>query len=431
MPIFAPIKLLLLNKKISHKMMGINLIDFVKSQIGHTVTTKAAGLLEEKEAAMQKALDILLPSVLGGMVNQATTLSGADNLLGFINQGGFDGNLFNSLSSLLGTGSETQGLLKKGSPFVHTLFGKKVGDITQWVATQTGIKTGSATNLLYLAAPILLSAVSKNIYNNPTATSLVSLLGSQIPILKNAIPATLLPILGLTQLKLDSPPPNISQKSISDIPKSLSASDEKPLPKRLLPWIALLAAAIIGLYFLRIYKTPLPDVPTTTPVIDSTMTALPPVPIATVTNDKILTLADSELKVKTGSFLDLLYTTITDANADLSKSFILDNVNFEKYKTELTDSSKIQLDDVAKILTAFPNVEIKINGYTDSRGDASENKELSRGRAASVKLYLASKGIPRARLTSEGFGQANPIEDNDTEAGRAKNRRVETVITKK
>ena len=412
-------------------MMGINLIDFVKSQIGHTVTTKAAELLGEKEAAMQKALDILLPSVLGGMVNQATTLSGADNLLGFINQGGFDGNLFNSLSSLLGTGSETQGLLKKGSPFVHTLFGKKVGDITQWVATQTGIKTGSATNLLYLAAPILLSAVSKNIYNNPTATSLVSLLGSQIPMLKNAIPATLLPILGLTQLKLDSPPPNISQKSILDIPKSLSASDEKPLPKRLLPWIALLAAALIGLYFLRIYKTPLPDVPTTTPVIDSTMTALPPVPIATVTNDKILTLADSELKVKTGSFLDLLYTTITDANADLSKSIILDNVNFEKYKTELTDSSKIQLDDVAKILTAFPNVEIKINGYTDSRGDASENKELSRGRAASVKLYLASKGIPRARLTSEGFGQANPIENNDTEAGRAKNRRVETVVTKK
>ena len=431
MPIFAPIKLLLLNKKISHKMMGINLIDFVKSQIGHTVTTKAAGLLEEKEAAMQKALDILLPSVLGGMVNQATTLSGADNLLGFINQGGFDGNLFNSLSSLLGTGSETQGLLKKGSPFVHTLFGKKVGDITQWVATQTGIKTGSATNLLYLAAPILLSAVSKNIYNNPTATSLVSLLGSQIPMLKNAIPATLLPILGLTQLKLDSPPPNISQKSILDIPKSLSASDEKPLPKRLLPWIALLAAALIGLYFFRIYKTPLPDVPTTTPVIDSTMTALPPVPIATVTNDKILTLADSELKVKTGSFLDLLYTTITDANADLSKSIILDNVNFEKYKTELTDSSKIQLDDVAKILTAFPNVEIKINGYTDSRGDASENKELSRGRAASVKLYLASKGITRERLTSEGFGQADPIDDNDTEAGRAKNRRIEAVVTKK
>ena len=431
MPIFAPIKLLLLNKKISHKMMGINLIDFVKSQIGHTVTTKAAGLLEEKEAAMQKALDILLPSVLGGMVNQATTLSGADNLLGFINQGGFDGNLFNSLSSLLGTGSETQGLLKKGSPFVHTLFGKKVGDITQWVATQTGIKTGSATNLLYLAAPILLSAVSKNIYNNPTATSLVSLLGNQIPILKNAIPATLLPILGLTQLKLDSPTPNISQKSISDIPKPLSASDEKPLPKRLLPWIALLAAALIGLYFLRIYKTPLPDVPTTTPVIDSTMTALPPVPIATVTNDKILTLADSELKVKTGSFLDLLYTTITDANADLSKSIILDNVNFEKYKTELTDSSKIQLDDVAKILTAFPNVEIKINGYTDSRGDASENKELSRGRAASVKLYLASKGITRERLTSEGFGQADPIDDNDTEAGRAKNRRIEAVVTKK
>ncbi len=416
-------------------MMGINLIDFVKSQIGHTVTTKVAGLLGEKEAVMQKALDILLPSVLGGMVNQATTSSGADNLLNIINQGGYNGNLFNSLDSQFGNGTEAQGLMKKGSQFIHTLFGNKVSDIAQWVASNTGIRTGSATNLLYLAAPILLSAVSRNIDNNPTASSLVSLLGSQIPILKNAIPATLLPILGLTQLKLDSLTSQKPQKSMSDIPKPLSATDEKPLFKRLFPWIALLAAALIGLYFLRIYKTPLPDVPTTTPIaLDSSKTELPSLPITTTTavsTEKVLKLNNSVLKMTAGSFLDLLYTTIIDANADLSKSIILDKVNFAKYKTDFTDSSKTQLDDLAKILDAFPNVEIKINGYTDSRGNASENKELSRGRAASVKLYLASKGITRERLTSEGFGQTDAIDDNDTEAGRAKNRRIEAVITKK
>ena len=414
--------------------MSVNLLDFVTGQIGPIITTKAADFLGEKEATTQKAFDVLLPSVLGGMVDQATTLSGADNLLGYINQGGYDENLFNSLNNLLSNGSEIQGLLKKGSQFVHILFGSKVGSIAQWVATQTGIKTASATSLLHLAAPILLGAVSKNLDSSRTASSVVNLLGSQILFLKNAIPAALLPILGLNQLKLDSLTPNPTQKSVSDIPKSLVSSDKKPLFKRLLPWIVLLIGCLYGLYSLRMARTPLPDVPTTSPIaLDSSKTKLPPLPATTTTasTEKILKLNDSELKVTTGSFLDLLYTTLTDVNADLSKSIIFDNVNFEKYKTDLTDSSKTQLDDVAKILMAFPNVEIKINGYTDSRGDASENKELSRGRAAAVKLYLTSKGIVRERFTSEGFGQADPIADNDTEGGRAKNRRIEAVVTKK
>ena len=186
------------------------------------------------------------------------------------------------------------------------------------------------------------------------------------------------------------------------------------------------------MYSLHLYKTSLPDVPATKTVIDSVKTQLPPLPNSTadVATEKVLKLNDSELKVKTGSFLDLLYTTITDPNADLSKPLIFENVTFAKYKTELTDSSKMPLDDLVKILNAYPNIQIKINGYTDSRGDAAENKELSRGRAASVKLYLTSKGITRERLESEGFGQANPIADNNSETGRAKNRRIEAVVTK-
>ncbi len=410
--------------------MAINLLDIVKSQISNSVINKAAGFLGENGAATQKAMDILLPSVLGSMANQATTLSGADNLLGIISKSGYDENIFNSMTSLLGNGSQTQGLLKNGGNIDHTLFGNKVNGIVNWVATHAGIKTSSASSLINLAAPLLLSAVSKNMDSSRTASSLVSLLGSQIPFLKNALPPELINILGLKQLKLDSATPNSTHRDVSDIPKSYSNTDDKPLLKRLLPWILLLAAGLIGLYYLRVYKTPLPEVPTTTPVIDSTKTNLPPLPTETATSEKVLKLNDSELKVKTGSFLDLLYTTITDPNADLSKPLIFENVNFAKYKTELTDSSKIPLDDLVTILNAFPNVQIKINGYTDSRGDASENKELSRGRAASVKLYLSSKGITKERLTFEGFGQANPIADNDSEAGRAKNRRIEAIITK-
>lgn len=410
----------------------MNLLDIVKSQISNSVINKTAGLLGENGAATHKAMDILLPSVLGGMANQATTLSGADNLLGLINKSGFDGSTLNSLNTLLSSSSETQNLLENGSNIAHILFNNKVGSITQWVATQTGIKTGSASSLIHLAAPLLLGAISKNMDSSRTASSLVSLLGSQIPFLKNTIPTELSSIMGLTHLKLDASASISTQRPVSDIPKSLSPNIEKPILHRIWPWIVLLVSGLIGLYSLHLYKTSLPDVPATKTVIDSTITQLPPLPTATadVTTEKVLKLNDSELKVKTGSFLDLLYTTITDPNADLSKPLIFENVTFAKYKTELTDSSKIPLDDLVKILNAYPNVQIKINGYTDSRGDAAENKELSRGRAASVKTYLSSKGITRERLESEGFGQANPIADNDSETGRAKNRRIEAVITK-
>ena len=136
-------------------MIGVNLLDFVKSQIGHDIIAKAAGFLGEKEASTQKAMDILLPSVLGGMANQPTTLSGADNLLGIINKSGYDSSFLNSLSTLLSRDAETQGLLKSGGNIINTLFGNKVGNIVNWVATYAGIKQDSVSSLIQLAAPLL------------------------------------------------------------------------------------------------------------------------------------------------------------------------------------------------------------------------------------------------------------------------------------
>lgn len=414
--------------------MAINLLEIVKTQINNTIINKAAGFLGENGAATQKALDILLPSVLGGMANKATTLSGADNLLGEINRGGHDGSILDTLSQILGNGTEAQGLLKNGGNITNNLFGDNVSSITDWVASFAGIKSGSAKNLLNLAAPIIMGAVGKNMDSSRTASSLVALLGAQLPFLKKILPAELTPILGLSQLNLSTPIAKETPRPITAIPKALDTTldDGTPLMKRLLPWLLLLGAALAGLFFLRTCKSQTPEVvPTTTPVVEAPKTESPAAQTETASAEKVLKLSEGDIKVKTGSFLDLLYTTITDSNADLSKPLTFDNVSFAKYKTDLTDSSKIQLDDLVKIMKAYPSVEIKINGYTDSRGDADENKTLSEGRAASVKSYLSSKGIASERMKSEGKGQANPIDDNDTDAGRAKNRRIEAVVTKK
>ena len=104
-------------------------------------------------------------------------------------------------------------------------------------------------------------------------------------------------------------------------------------------------------------------------------------------------------------------------------------VNFAFNKSDLQPLAKANLDKLAEILINNPDTNINIYGYTDSKGTDEYNLSLSDRRAASVKAYLISKGIASSRMNTMGMGKASPIASNDTEAGRAQNRRVEFAIT--
>ena len=79
------------------------------------------------------------------------------------------------------------------------------------------------------------------------------------------------------------------------------------------------------------------------------------------------------------------------------------------------------------MLSDTPALKLSINGHTDNTGDAGHNLQLSEARAASVVAALVDGGIDRTRLQAKGFGQAEPVADNATEDGKARNRRVELV----
>ncbi len=104
-------------------------------------------------------------------------------------------------------------------------------------------------------------------------------------------------------------------------------------------------------------------------------------------------------------------------------------VNFAFNSSDLTPLAKSNLDKLAEVLINNPDTDINIYGYTDSVGSDSYNLTLSEKRANSVKSYLISKGIASSRLIARGEGKASPIASNDTDEGRAKNRRVEFAIT--
>jgi outer membrane protein OmpA-like peptidoglycan-associated protein len=95
----------------------------------------------------------------------------------------------------------------------------------------------------------------------------------------------------------------------------------------------------------------------------------------------------------------------------------------------LTSKSEPTLDDLIKILNKYPDTDLEIQGHTDNTGTDSYNQGLSERRAVAVATYLKGHGISSGRVRTVGFGKSSPKYSNDTESGRAQNRRVEFLIT--
>lgn len=100
------------------------------------------------------------------------------------------------------------------------------------------------------------------------------------------------------------------------------------------------------------------------------------------------------------------------------------------------DSSKVKegvkesLNILGKALAENRDIKIKIDGHTDYIGTEQYNLKLSIGRANSIKKYLIERGVPASNISIEGYGKQNPVANNSTEKGRAKNRRVEFIISR-
>jgi outer membrane protein OmpA-like peptidoglycan-associated protein len=98
-------------------------------------------------------------------------------------------------------------------------------------------------------------------------------------------------------------------------------------------------------------------------------------------------------------------------------------------QSNLTSEARGNLDKLVKVLDSYPDTDIEIQGHTDSKGSQAYNEKLSLERALTVSNYLISKNVEANRLTIVGYGETMPKYENETEEGRAENRRVEFLIT--
>jgi K(+)-stimulated pyrophosphate-energized sodium pump len=148
----------------------------------------------------------------------------------------------------------------------------------------------------------------------------------------------------------------------------------------------------------------------------------------------------STLKLDNGKELSVAMTGVEGKLLDFIKSdkvvdkttwFDFDRLTFETGSATLKPESQEQLKNIVEILNAYPAVNVKLGGYTDNTGNANNNLKLSGDRAKSVVAELSKLGIAADRLDAEGYGQEHPVASNDTEEGRAQNRRISIRVTKK
>ena len=142
----------------------------------------------------------------------------------------------------------------------------------------------------------------------------------------------------------------------------------------------------------------------------------------------------SSIEVGENSVENRLVTFINDKTKPVDKTtwFSLDRLYFETGKSTLKAVSQAQVKNIAAIMKAYPEVELRLGGYTDNTGKPESNLKLSTARANTAMAELVKLGVAAKRLTAEGYGQEHPVcPANDTPECRAQNRRIDVRVTKK
>ena len=150
---------------------------------------------------------------------------------------------------------------------------------------------------------------------------------------------------------------------------------------------------------------------------------------ATSTKPSSSTVKSSEAKATASSTKNTTTASNSTNAAKLnSNSNTSSAVNFKNGSAELMDLNDSKISTILDKLKSNPNLEINVEGYASSEGDLEFNKNLSQKRADKYSSYLVSQGVPKNNIKSIGKGIDNPIASNETEEGRAQNRRVEVII---
>ncbi len=412
--------------------MAVNLFDLLENEFSADVISNIAGYLGEPPPKTQAAIANAVPAIVCVLHQKVQASGGPTELFGVIQRGGFDGKAIGSLASLVGGPSGLADLVKTGTPLLATVFGARQAGVIEWLANASGLGKAPASALLALAVPVVLNLLGRQSLSAGgfTAVTIANLIKAQGSFLSSIAPSGLAPVLGIGQCGEVVPAPKASIA-----PPPAAAREPAREPESGLGWLQwLLPLLLIPLLFIGWRSC------RTAPVREVAMPAQPaapapaptPAPAATRLVQHTLSCGQT-LDVAEGGIEQQLVAFVDDKGAaiDPNRWFSFDRLEFETDSAVLRPSSQAQLRNIVEIMQCYPNVELKVGGYTDSSGDDADNPTLSQERAESTMRALVDLGAPAARLSAEGYGEQYPVATNDTDEGRQRNRRIDVSVRKK
>lgn len=312
--------------------------------------------------------------------------------------------------------------------FTGSLFGDRQQQVINGIGRESGLKPAAAAAIFGFGAQSVLERLGNRVrQEGMTASSLASLLQNERESFHNALPA------GLHGVISSATPSSPVISQVIDNDPVVAQTVRKT--GSFLPWLIalLLGLFVIGLLWHFLHRPPAPVVEA--PVVTAPTPAPVPEPTATNLGNLI------ERPLPGGAVLNFpergvegrLLAFIQDPNArpDRTTWFDFDRLLFDTGSATLQPQSDQQLHNIAAILQAYPNVHLRIGGYTDNVGDAAANLKLSQERATNVMNELVQMGVSPDRLDAKGYGEDHPVADNSTDAGRAANRRISMLVTQK
>jgi len=391
-----------------------SLMEGVQRCLTPDVVQSASSLTGEPEAGTRRTLFGAVPAILSGLTSLVSTQDGASSLAGLIRDGGF-GAAADNPRALFAGGSATNSMLDSGGRLLNTIFGSRTSSVTNSLAESGGVGPASATKLLSLTAPLVMGVLAKRATAQGLTTSgLANTLLSEKADIAAALPAGIAqPATGPSIVSPRSEPARAehsAQPPAAEPARSRSGRN----------WMPLVVAAVLAFALLMFVRSRAPR-----------NAATQGAAIAREALAKIDLPGGTSISVPEGSINYNLARFLGDNAAQAPKTFVFDHLNFETNSTRLTPDSVATVNDLAAVLKAYPNAQVELVGHTDNTGTPDSNRALSLSRADAVKGTLVNSGVAAERIATKGAGQDQPLTSNDTEDGRARNRRLELNVTGK
>jgi outer membrane protein OmpA-like peptidoglycan-associated protein len=427
------------------------ILSMVTPEMRHSIASR----LGESPQAVQSGLSTATASTLGAMAHNAGDTGFMDQMTQFASRANTQ-NILGSLGAIAsgGPSGATGDLVNR---FQSLVFGSQQGRVENLISQQAGLSASSGSGLLKMAVPLVMAYLARQSSSGAlNASSLANALRSEAPNLGNYVPAGF--FRGATQAASDAAA-RVSETTSTYRPterptettyrttertnetpyRTNGVVESHPAPNQL-RWAvpaAIAGALLLGWLVFRAMHTGVERSARET--AGATYNANPmarntvPNSYANLGEFKNLRLPDgTELNVPSnGVETHLIGYLQSSTNPNEVTWFDFDRLLFDTNSATLQPSSYEQLNNVAAILKAYPNAQIRLGGYTDNTGDADANRQLSQERANSVMAELTQRGIDPSRLSAVGYGEENPVADNSTEEGRQKNRRISIRVAEK